>query len=116
VSKLGNLAAGLLTSAAPDTVVKNAIADYAAAHFEIACYTLLIATATELGEASIAVTCGTILKEEQAKAKAIEEQLRGINATYLTSLEDDPKAARKDKKTALVRRRVVGSKGTAANG
>src|SRR3954466_6511506 len=42
ISKAANLAAGLMTSAAADTIVKNAIADFATEHFEIACYSFLI--------------------------------------------------------------------------
>jgi ferritin-like metal-binding protein YciE len=57
ISKVANLAAGLMTSAATDTVIKNAIADFATEHFEIACYTSLTLTATELGETKIAATC-----------------------------------------------------------
>src|SRR5688572_18404112 len=53
ISKMANLAAGLMTSAAADTSVKNAIADFATEHFEIACYNSLIFTATALGEKEI---------------------------------------------------------------
>ena len=57
ISKVVNLVAGLSTSAAADTPVKNAIADFATEHFEIACYTSLVQTATEIGEPKIAQTC-----------------------------------------------------------
>lgn len=89
VSKLVNLAAGLVTTVARDTVVKNAIADFATEHFEIACYSSLIVTATELGETEIAATCNTILKEEQAMAKALAGQLEAISLTYLATLDKD---------------------------
>lgn len=89
VSKLVNLVAGLGTSAANDTVVKNGIADFATEHFEIACYTSLIQTGTELGETQIATVCKGILKEEKAMAKVLEAQLKEVNAFYLGTLEDD---------------------------
>ena len=95
VSKLGNLVAGLVTSAAPDTVVKNAIADFATEHFEIACYTSLILTAAALGESKIAATCKTILAEEKAMARALEIQFPAVNDVYLSTLEDDAKTAPK---------------------
>src|SRR6187402_622102 len=57
VSKLANLAAGLVTTVPRDTIVKNAIADFAMEHFEMACYNSLIQTATALGEPKIAATC-----------------------------------------------------------
>lgn len=108
VSKLVNLAAGLVTTVAKDTNVKNAITDFATEHFEIACYNSLILTATALGESKIAATCRAILKEEQAMAKVLSEQLVRINTAYLATLEDDvkqpqgaaPKAPRTTKATA----------------
>jgi ferritin-like metal-binding protein YciE len=68
ISKMANLAAGLVTSAATDTIVKNAIADFATEHFEMACYNSLIFTATALREKEIAATCKAILKEEKVMA------------------------------------------------
>jgi ferritin-like metal-binding protein YciE len=88
VSKLANLVAGLVTTVAADTPVKNAIADFATEHFEIACYKSLIVAANVLGEKKIAATCRTILKEEQAMAKALDAQIQSINETYLGTLED----------------------------
>lgn len=88
VSKLANLVAGLVTTMAADTTVKNAIADFATEHFEIACYKSLIVTANALGEKKIAATCKAILKEELAMAKVLDTQLQGINEAYLSTLED----------------------------
>ena len=95
VSKLVNLAAGLVTTAAKDTIVKNAIADFATEHFEIACYQSLTLTATALGESKIAAVCKGILKEEQAMAKLLESQFKGVNDAYLASLDDEEKAPAK---------------------
>ncbi len=66
ISKIARLLAGIATSAAKHTTVKNSITDLATEHFEIACYTSLILTATELGGKKIDGTCKAILKEEQA--------------------------------------------------
>ena len=93
VSKLANLAAGMVTTAAKDTVVKNAIADFAMEHFEMACYKSLILTATALGEKQIAAACQGILKEEQAMAAVLDKQFKGINDSYLRTLESDEKEA-----------------------
>ncbi len=92
LSKVANLAAGLMTSAAADTIVKNAIADFATEHFEIACYNSLILTATELGEKEIAATCKAILKEEKAMAAELDRQFGAINAAYLATLENGEEA------------------------
>jgi ferritin-like metal-binding protein YciE len=89
ISKVVNLVAGLGTSAVKDTPVKNAIADFATEHFEIACYTSLFLTATELGEKKIADTCKAILKEEKAMAKTLEALFPQVNTTYLASLDDE---------------------------
>lgn len=89
VSKLANLAAGLVTTAAKDTIVKNAIADFATEHFEMACYQSLILTAEALGEAKIATACRGILKEEEAMAALLEGQFKEVNDAYLASLDDE---------------------------
>lgn len=99
VSKLANLAAGLITSAAKDTIVKNAIADFTTEHFEIACYRSLILTATALGETKIAASCKEILKEEEAMAALLEGQFKGINDAYLASLDSEDGAAAPAKKS-----------------
>jgi ferritin-like metal-binding protein YciE len=93
VSKLVNLAAGLVTTAAKDTVIKNAIADFATEHFEIACYSFLIESATALGESAIVRTCKAILKEEQAMARLLESQVKAVHSAYFAELEDDAEAA-----------------------
>jgi ferritin-like metal-binding protein YciE len=89
VSKLANLAAGLVTTAAKDTIVKNAIADFATEHFEMACYNSLILTSTALGETKIAAACKAILKEEKAMAALLESLFKEVNDTYLGSLDED---------------------------
>ncbi len=89
VSKLTNLVAGLVTTMAKDTAVKNAITDFATEHFEIACYKSLIVTATSLGEKKIAATCRAILREEMAMAKILDGQLAAISEAYLSGLEDE---------------------------
>jgi ferritin-like metal-binding protein YciE len=91
VSKLANLAAGVIPTLAKDTVIKNAIAGYTSENMEIACYKALIATANALGEKKIAATCEAILKDEQAMANALDAQLPGLIATYLGGLDDDRK-------------------------
>ncbi len=92
LSKTANLVAGLATSAAKDTPVKNALADIATEHFEIACYTSLIQTATELGEKKIAAACRKILREEERMAKSLKALFPAINTTYLSTLDDDEAA------------------------
>ncbi len=93
ISQLVNLVAGVATSLAADTSVKNAIADFATEHFEIACYTALAEAADAAGERDIARTCRSILKEEQAMAKTLAGLLPTITEKHLSQLEDDPENA-----------------------
>jgi len=99
ISKVVNLVAGFGTSAVADTPVKNAIADFATEHFEIACYTSLVQTATELGESKIAAACKTILKEEEAMAKTLKALFPQVNATYLATLDDDAAPVKRSRTT-----------------
>lgn len=58
-----------------DQLVKNALADYAMEHFEMACYSSLIAAADDVGLTKIARTCGEILRDEAAMADWLELQI-----------------------------------------
>jgi ferritin-like metal-binding protein YciE len=66
---------GRSTGAAPDELVKNALSDYAAEHFEIACYQALIQGAQALGETEVARVCEMILRDEQEMAQWLQQQL-----------------------------------------
>src|SRR5437588_1858042 len=51
-----------------DETVKNALADYATEHFEIACYRALSEAAQSLDQPHIVQVCGEILRDEQEMA------------------------------------------------
>ena len=59
---------GLANLAAKDPVIKNALGDYAAEHFEIASYKSLIAAAEKLGDRQTADVCRQILQDEEEMA------------------------------------------------
>lgn len=61
-----------------DELVKDALSDYAAEQFEIACYRALIAAAQEEGRPEIARACEENLREDEAMARWLEQQLPGI--------------------------------------
>jgi len=73
------IAAGMSLSAnparVPDLALKNAQADAAAEQFEIAFYKALALAATELGEPNVARACEENLREEQAMAQWLDQQL-----------------------------------------
>jgi ferritin-like metal-binding protein YciE len=58
-----------------DELVKNTLMDYASEHFEMACYTALIAAARKAGREDIARVCEEILDEERAMACWLEGQI-----------------------------------------
>lgn len=77
---------GMVNKPMGDTMVKNAIADYAAEHFEIATYRALIDTAQKIGEEEIARKLTDILRQEQDMARFLEEKLPGaVEATLATA-------------------------------
>jgi ferritin-like metal-binding protein YciE len=80
---IGGFFSGLSTGAAPDELVKNALADYSTEHFEIACYRALIAGAQALGETDVVRVCEQILREEEEMARWLEQQLPQLVQMYL---------------------------------
>lgn len=66
---------GMMNKPVQDTMVKNALGDYAAEHFEIASYRSLIAAAQEIGEQKVATVCEDICRQEEAMAQWLEQQL-----------------------------------------
>ncbi|HLP26382.1 MAG TPA: DUF892 family protein [Acidobacteriota bacterium] len=85
-----DLAAGLLgalqamsTSVLPDEPVKNALAEYAMEHLEIATYSALIAAAEAAGLIDVSHICSDILREETAMALWLEDQIPQITRMYL---------------------------------
>lgn len=77
---------GMVNKPMGDTMVKNAIADYAAEHFEIATYRALIDTAKKIGEDEIARKLTDILRQEQDMAQFLEDKLPGaVEKTLATA-------------------------------
>ena len=82
-------ARGVATRAAKDTVVKNALADYASEHFEIACYKSLVAAAEREGDQETARVCREILEEEEAMVGFLDEQIGDVTERFLTKQSSD---------------------------
>jgi ferritin-like metal-binding protein YciE len=79
-----------MTGFARDEIVKNALMDYAAEHFEVASYQALIAAATDIGQPEIAATCEQIMREDQAMADRIEQNLPAIVTQRMRELAAQP--------------------------
>jgi len=76
---------GISTGLFRDSLVKNAIADYAMEHFEMACYSALAASADDAGLPNVAQTCREIFGEEAEMADWLEEQIPEISRLHLQS-------------------------------
>ena len=74
---------GAMKSMYSDAGVKNALEGYTAEHFEIACYTSLIAAANHLGDMQTAAVCEEILHDEMRMADWLESQIPRITERYL---------------------------------
>jgi ferritin-like metal-binding protein YciE len=70
------------TGTAQDEMIKNALADYAAESFEVACYTALVHAAKALGEQQIADVCQQILQEDGEMARWLHQHIPSL--TQLT--------------------------------
>jgi ferritin-like metal-binding protein YciE len=70
-------------SMASDEVVKGAMTSYAFEHFEISAYRCLTAAAETAGDTETARVCGEILREEEAMASWLADQLPSVTRTYL---------------------------------
>ena len=66
---------GMTTKIARDEPIKNVLHDYGTEHFEIACYTSLIAATRDVGDAETAQVCQRILDDELAMANFLLEQI-----------------------------------------
>ena len=74
---------GMSTRVAKDELIKNALADYSAEHFEIASYTSLIAAAQALGDQETAQICQQILRDEEAMQSWLAQQIPLITQEML---------------------------------
>jgi ferritin-like metal-binding protein YciE len=74
---------GMSTAVFRDELVKNALADYAVEHFEIGCYSALVAAAEDAGLDELARTCSGILRSEVEMANWLEDQIPALTRAFL---------------------------------
>jgi ferritin-like metal-binding protein YciE len=74
---------GMSTGVFQDELIKNALADYAMEHFEIGCYSSLIAAAEDAGHDTIARICADIMREEVEMAGWLEDQIPQLTRLHL---------------------------------
>ena len=88
MARFSGLVSGLPTSLADDTLVKNALAEFTAENFEIACYTSLITAAEDLGLNEIVPVLESILSDEQDMADRLIEAIPLITSMYLETARE----------------------------
>jgi ferritin-like metal-binding protein YciE len=69
---------GAATGLFSDSQVKNALMDYGAEQFEVGCYRALVAAALQLGHARIADLCELNLREDEAMAGWLRDQIPAV--------------------------------------
>lgn len=82
MSFMGNMAA-MAHAIAPDEILKNALANNAFEHYEIAAYKSLIALARQAGETRLLPILETSLKEEEQMAAWVDANLENVTLSYL---------------------------------
>lgn len=80
---------GASLRAAKDEGVKEVLTAYAAEHFEIACYTALIAASKRLKLTRVTAMCEAILKEEEAMGEWLRTNLPKVVTGYLASVAEE---------------------------
>jgi len=83
LSAAGGMAA-MGHAAAGDEILKNAFADFAFEHYEIAAYRALITIAEEVGEQAAVSVLQQNLAEEEAMASWLEENLASVTEQFLS--------------------------------
>jgi ferritin-like metal-binding protein YciE len=83
ISKLTGKISPLGIGMASDAPVKIVLANFAAEHFEIACYQSLEAAAEHLGLIEIAATCRSILQDEERMVALLAPAIREVTETHL---------------------------------
>ncbi|MBX6376179.1 MAG: ferritin-like domain-containing protein [Acetobacteraceae bacterium] len=91
LSIMGNLAA-MTHAAAQDEVVKNAFANYAFEHYEIASYRSLLVMAEAAGDTSAMAPLRESLAEEERMAQWISDHLDPTTQTYMRLTTSGQKA------------------------
>lgn len=87
MAAVGGKLQGMMQGMAEDNLVKAALQDYATEHMEIASYKALIVAAEDLGHPEIAAKCRAILRDEEAMASWLDQQLPMVVRATLEQVE-----------------------------
>ena len=84
IARLSGMLGPLGIGMASDAPVKIVLSNYAAEHFEIACYRSLKSAAELLGFPGIAQICGRILEDEERMAALLEPAIQTVTKSHLS--------------------------------
>lgn len=87
MASVGGKIQGMMPGGAKDDLVKAALNDYSIEHMEIASYKALILAASELGHSDIAQKLQSVLEEEQAMAKWLDDNMPALVREAITQGE-----------------------------
>ncbi|AZO09537.1 MULTISPECIES: DUF892 family protein [unclassified Mesorhizobium] len=93
--KLTAMAQSISGVFAGDEVMKGSLASYTFEHMEIASYTILIAAANAADEAEIARVCEQNLREEEAMAEWLKNNLPQVTEIFLARADADSDSAKR---------------------
>jgi ferritin-like metal-binding protein YciE len=94
-AKFTAMGQGLSGTIMGDEVAKGSMASYTFEHFEISAYRQLIGAAELVGDQETKRVCEEILKEEQAMADWLYEQLPVVSRTFLERVGSDTAEAKR---------------------
>ncbi|CDX21529.1 conserved hypothetical protein [Mesorhizobium sp. ORS 3324] len=94
-AKLTAMAQSISGVFAGDEVMKGSLASYTFEHMEIASYKILKAAAQAAGEAEIARVCEQNLREEEAMAEWLKDNLAQITEIFLARADADSRNAKR---------------------
>ena len=78
---------GLSGAFVGDEIIKGAMASYTFEQMEIAAYRVLIAAADQVGDPETSAVCAKILREEEAMARWLQDNLAPLTQRYLVREE-----------------------------
>ncbi|MBP0582564.1 ferritin-like domain-containing protein [Labrys sp. LIt4] len=93
--KLTAMAQSISGVFAGDEVMKGSLASYTFEHMEIASYTILIAAAEAAGETEIVRVCQQNLREEEAMAAWLKDNLPQVTQKFLIRAEAESESAKR---------------------
>jgi len=89
MAKFVAMGQGMSGAFVSDEIIKGSMAGYTFEHMEIAAYRTLIAASDAVGDPETSAVCARILREEEAMASWLADNLPAVTAKFLSRDEAD---------------------------